>query len=112
MIENREISSPICVTSTAFQRMAHPDGEVATARACQAYNHTPCVLSSWATTANEDFGVASPDCYKIYQIYLSKVPEINLDIWKRIKASGFRAVALTTDTQLLGKRLNDTKNRF
>ena len=31
-----KIQSPICVTSTAFQRMAHPEGECATARACNA----------------------------------------------------------------------------
>lgn len=29
-----EIDSPICVAPTAMQRMAHPDGELATARAC------------------------------------------------------------------------------
>jgi isopentenyl diphosphate isomerase/L-lactate dehydrogenase-like FMN-dependent dehydrogenase len=43
---------------------------------------------------------------------LSKVPEVNADIWARVKASGFKALALTTDTQLLGKRLEDTRNGF
>lgn len=92
--------------------MAHPDGEIATAKACNAFNQTPLVMSSWATSKNEDFGIAAPDSTKIFQIYMSTIPEVNYDIWKRIKNSGFKAVALTTDTQLLGKRLDDARNRF
>lgn len=59
------IDSPICVTSAAFQRMAHHEGEIATARACNA-SKTPFVLSSWATSSNEEVGAAAPDCMKIF----------------------------------------------
>ena len=45
--------------------MANPDGEVATARACNK-NKTPLVLSSWSTSLNEDVGKAAPDSMKIY----------------------------------------------
>ena len=31
------VSSPICIAPTAMQRMAHPDGELATARAASKY---------------------------------------------------------------------------
>ena len=108
----KAIKSPICMTSTAFQKMAHPDGECATARACEKMNQTPVVMSSWATTANEEFGINAPNCTKIFQIYLSKAKEVNIDIWSRVKKSGFTALAMTTDTQLLGKRLNDTRTKF
>lgn len=43
---------------------------------------------------------------------MSKIPEVNTDIWQRIKKSGFTALALTCDTQLLGKRLGNERNRF
>ena len=91
--------------------MATPEGEVATARACQK-TKTPLVLSSWATSSNEEVGAAAPDCVKVYQVYPSKIHEVNADIWARVKKSGFTALALTCDTQLLGKRLNDTRNKF
>ena len=107
----KQIESPICVTSTAFQRMGFPEGEVATARACNN-KRTPFVLSSWATSSNEEVGEAAPDVQKIYQIYITKPPVDNLDIWKRVKNSGFCAYALTCDTQLLGKRLQDTRYKF
>lgn len=91
--------------------MATPNGEVATAIACNK-TKTPLVLSSWATSSNEDVGAVAPDCVKVYQLYPSKNHEVNADIFDRIKKSGFRALALTCDTQLLGKRLNDTRNKF
>lgn len=43
---------------------------------------------------------------------MSKVPEVNEDIWKRVKESGFKLMFLTTDTQLLGKRESDLRNGF
>jgi (S)-2-hydroxy-acid oxidase len=92
-----KIKSPICITSTAFQRMAHPEGEVSTAKACNA-TETPMVLSSWATSSNEQVGEVAPDITKVYQVYLSKLPEVNADLWERVKGQGFTALALTTDT--------------
>jgi len=91
--------------------MATPAGECDTARACNN-TKTPMVLSSWATTANEEIGKEAPDAHKVFQIYMSKIPDVNYDIWARVKKSGFKALALTCDTQLLGKRLNDTRNKF
>jgi (S)-2-hydroxy-acid oxidase len=64
--------------------MAHPDGEVATAKACNS-SKTPLVLSSWATSTNEEVGAAAPDSMKVFQIYMSKLPEVNSDLWKRVK---------------------------
>ena len=43
------------------------------------------------------------------QIYLLKSDEINRHIWSRAKKAGFKALLLTTDTQLLGKREPDTR---
>ena len=76
-IMGEPIESPICVTSTAFQRMANPEGEVDTARACNAFNKTPMVLSSWSTSTNEEIGQAAPDSFKIFQIYMSKVAGVD-----------------------------------
>jgi isopentenyl diphosphate isomerase/L-lactate dehydrogenase-like FMN-dependent dehydrogenase len=93
-----DVYSPIMIASTAFHRMAHPDGEIATARAAEAFYHTAFTLSNWANTANEEVGKAAPNCLKMFQIYLSKREEVNRDLWKRVKESGFTALLLTTDT--------------
>ena len=46
--------------------MATPDGECATATACNASHQTPLVLSSWATSTNEEVGKFAPDSMKVY----------------------------------------------
>jgi isopentenyl diphosphate isomerase/L-lactate dehydrogenase-like FMN-dependent dehydrogenase len=48
----------------------------------------------------------------MFQIYMSKREDVNKDLWKRVKESGFTAMLLTTDTQLLGKREKDTRTGF
>ena len=35
-ILGQKVTSPICIVSTAYQRMAHPEGEVATSRAAES----------------------------------------------------------------------------
>lgn len=50
--------SPICVAPTAMQRMAHPDGELATVRAC-AKRGVLMTLSSLSTTSLEDVAAAA-----------------------------------------------------
>ena len=35
-ILGQKVASPICIVSTAYQRMAHPEGEVATSRAAES----------------------------------------------------------------------------
>ena len=67
----QKIRTPICIASTAFHRMAHPDGEVATARAANSVLQTPLLLSNWATTSVEEVGQNAPDSLKMFQIYMS-----------------------------------------
>ncbi|CDW90415.1 hydroxyacid oxidase 1 [Stylonychia lemnae] len=111
-IMGQKVSSPICIASTSFQKMTNEDGELAMARGAQAFNHTTFMLSSWSNVPLEDVAQQAPDCFKMFQIYLSKIPDVNKDLWIRVKNSGFTALGLTTDTQMLGKRENDLRNGF
>jgi (S)-2-hydroxy-acid oxidase len=111
-IMGHKVKSPIAIASTAFHRMAHPDGELATARAANAFNGTTLKLSSWSTTTLEEVAAQAPDSLKFFQIYLSKIPEVNLDLFARVKQAGYQALHLTIDTQILGKRENDVRNNF
>lgn len=60
----------------------------------------------------EEVARAAPDSFKIFQIYLSKVADVNKDIWSRVKQAGYSALALTLDTQVFGKRESDVRNGF
>ena len=89
------MKSPIGIASTAFQKMAHHEGELAVARACEK-NQIPFTLSSNSNTKMEEFREFSTP--HIYQIYMSKDFAINKDMWSRAKESGFTGFALTCDT--------------
>ena len=66
---------PILIAPTAMQRMAHPDGELATVRAA-AKAKTAVGLSSWSTTAVEDAGKAHDEAGattpRWFQLYIYK----------------------------------------
>lgn len=100
------------LAATAFHKLAHPEGEVAVAKAAQKCNLMPMSLSNWANSTCEEIGEAAPQILKFFQIYMSKSEVVNIDLWKRVKDSGFTAMFLTTDTQLLGKREKDTRSGF
>jgi len=106
-----KISSPICIAPTAMQRMAHNDGEQATSRAAGRHN-TLMTLSSWSTTPLEDVANAAPGKYRWFQLYVYKDRAVTLDLIKRAEKAGYKALAVTVDTPVLGRREADIKNRF
>ncbi|VVB12610.1 unnamed protein product [Arabis nemorensis] len=105
-----EISMPIMVAPTAMQKMAHPDGELATARATSAAG-TIMTLSSWATCSVEEVDSTGPGI-RFFQLYVLKDRNVVRQLVKRAEAAGFKAIALTVDTPRLGRRESDIKNRF
>ena len=77
--------------------MATTEGELATARAADT-SGTPLKLSSWSTTALEEVAAQAPHSLKAFQIYLSKIPDVNRDLWDRVKQAGYKSLHLTIDT--------------
>ncbi|KAM7267140.1 hypothetical protein ACFE04_009306 [Oxalis oulophora] len=105
-----KISMPIMIAPTAFQKMAHPDGEYATARAASSAN-TIMTLSSWATSSVEEVASTGPGI-RFFQLYVYKDRNVVAQLVRRAEAAGFKAIALTVDTPRLGRRESDIKNRF
>lgn len=100
---------PILLAPTALQRMAHRDGELATARAAAALD-TIMVVSTIATVSLED--VADTGVRRWFQLYVMKDRDLTGELVKRAHAAGYSALVLTVDTPLLGRRLRDDRNRF
>jgi len=106
-----DLSFPLMVAPTAMQRMAHPEGELATARAVARIG-TVMGLSSWATTSLEDVAAHVPGLPKFFQLYVYKDRAITERLVRRAERAGFRAIALTVDTPQLGRREADIRNQF
>ena len=94
-----------------MQRLAHSDGELATARACTNFN-VPMGLSSFATTTLEDVAAASGDNPRVLQLYLFEEREHSRKLIQRAKKAGFKAAFLTVDTPMLGRRNLEIRNQF
>ncbi|NBH36888.1 alpha-hydroxy-acid oxidizing protein, partial [Clostridiaceae bacterium] len=97
-----KISMPIMIAPTAFQKMAHPEGEYATARAASAAG-TIMTLSSWATSSVEEVASTGPGL-RFFQLYVYKDRNVVAQLVRRAERAGFKAIALTVDTPILGRR--------
>lgn len=105
-----KVEMPVLISPTAYHRMAHPDGEAATARAASVVG-TLMVVSTLATMSLEDVMAASSGP-KWFQLYVHKDRAFTKSLVARAEAAGYRAIVLTVDTPILGRRLRDVRNRF
>ncbi|MDB4968225.1 MAG: (S)-2-hydroxy-acid oxidase [Myxococcales bacterium] len=105
------VSMPVLVAPTAYQRLAHDDGERATARAAAAAGTVMCV-STLATVALEDVAAAAPGAPRWFQLYVHKDRALTQRLVERAAAAGYQAIVITVDTPLLGRRVADERNGF
>ena len=106
----QRIAMPIAVAPTAFHRLAHRDGELASVRAAGDAG-TLFVLSTLSTTAVEDV-IAAATAPVWFQLYIYRDRGATEALVRRVEAAGCRALVLTVDAPLLGRRERDVKNRF
>ncbi|VUC26258.1 unnamed protein product [Clonostachys rosea] len=104
-------SVPFGVAPAAMQKLAHQDGELATARACRTKG-VALGLSSFSTTTLEDVGSASGNVPNVLQLYLFEERSHSIKMIQRAKAAGYKAIVLTVDTPLLGRRNLEIRNQF
>jgi 4-hydroxymandelate oxidase len=102
---------PVLVAPMSMQRMAHPDGEVATARAAAAAG-TVMVLSTLSTYSIEEVATAAPKGPRWFQLYVHRDRELTADLVRRASSAGYGALVLTVDAPMLGIRERDARNQF
>jgi len=100
---------PAMVAPMAYQCLAHPEGELATARAC-ATTGVPLIVSTMATHTLEDVANVVP--HQWFQLYCHRDPNITDDLIRRAEAAGYRAIVVTADAPILGRRIADERNKF
>jgi 4-hydroxymandelate oxidase len=106
----QEHAFPILLAPTAYHRLAHPDGELATARGAGAAGAT-MVISSFATTGVEDIAhVAKSPLW--FQLYAQTDHGFTRDLVQRAEAAGCRALCLTVDTPVAGARNREARVDF
>ena len=105
-----DLATPVGVSPTSLQRLAHPDGEVVSARAAAALGALFC-LSTFASRSMEAVAAAS-DGPRWFQLYVLRDRGLTRDLLRRAAAAGFRAVVVTCDQPVTARRRRDLRNGF
>jgi 4-hydroxymandelate oxidase len=113
-ILGRPLQLPILIAPMAFQCLAHASGEVATASAAAA-SGIGMVLSTLSTKSIEE--VASScrsfkDTLQWFQLYIHKDRSLTGNLVERAYEAGYKALCLTVDAPVLGRREKDKRNEF
>lgn len=105
-----ERPTPVLLAPTGFTRIAHPDGELAVARAAAEYE-MPYGLSTLGTRGIEELAaVASAPLW--FQVYVWKDKGLVREMIERSAAAGYEAIIVTVDTAVLGRRERDVRRGF
>ena len=104
------IEFPVLVAPWAYQGKAHPDGELATARAAERAG-TIMMVSSTTVEFLEDVAAASSFA-KWWQLYLYTDRVMAEDMLHRVEAAGYTTLCLTVDFPVVGLRHRDTRSGF
>ena len=105
-----QVSMPVLVAPTAFHRLVHEEGEVATARGAEAAG-TLMVVSTLATRSLEEVAAAG-EAPRWFQLYVYKDRTLTEDLVRRAEAAGYGALVVTVDTPQGGRRERDERNAF
>jgi lactate 2-monooxygenase len=98
--------APIFTCPIGVLEMAHPDADLAVARATRDLG-VPMMISSQASFPMEAIARENGDGARFYQLYWGKSDAVAESFVKRAEACGCRAIFITLDTTILGWRPRD-----
>ena len=105
-------ATPLLVAPVGMQKIAHEDGDIATAKAAASLG-IPFIQSTVSGYSIEEVAEATGDSPKWFQLYWAgQNDDISYSMVKRAEAAGFEAIVLTVDTVMLGWREEDVNNKY
>lgn len=92
--------------------MAHPDGELATARACAkaGVNMGISTFANYSVKEIREAGLSVGPLKNVMQMYSLKNRELELSLIREAEVQGCTAIFLTGDSPVLGVRYNEWRN--
>jgi len=106
----QKIDMPLFLSPTAMQRLYHPEGDKASAKAADKFG-TFYSMSTMATSSIEEISNISGGP-KLFQLYIHKDQALTDNLIDRCKSAGFKALCLTVDTVVAGNRERDHRWGF
>ncbi len=102
----RPTSLPLLIAPSALQRLSHPDGEMAMAKAAAAAD-IPMILSMNASTPLEE--VAASGAATWLQLYIYRDRQVTEDLVARASSAGMDALCITVDHAVLPWRVRELR---
>lgn len=109
-ILDREYQHPIFLAPVAYQKLAHPNGELETARGAEAMN-TCMVVSTLSTYRLEEIA-DSNNAEKWFQLYFQANRQSTLDLIRRAENSSYQAIVVTVDASVRSPSLGALRAQF
>lgn len=110
VVLGQRVAAPVLLAPAAFQSLAHPEGELATARAAAA-GGTVAVVSTFSAFTLEEIAAAASGP-KWFQLYCYSDREVTRALVQRAQSAGYSAICLTVDLPRVGRRERDLRNEF
>ena len=104
------VAFPVLLAPTAFNKLGHPDGELAAARAAGRAGTIMCASTIASSSLEEIAAAATGPMW--FQLYVCRDRALTEDLVARAEAARYRALVLTVDTPRLGRRERDVRSRF
>ena len=104
-------SAPFLLAPIGVLSAAHPEADLAVARAAAAAG-IPMVVSTAASRSMETIASAMGASPRWYQLYWVRDRDVVASFVRRAEDAGYRAIVLTLDTLQLGWRDRDLRNRY
>lgn len=107
----RSSTLPIAIAPMAAQGLAHPNAEADMIAGAVAAG-IPFCLSTTSSMTIEDVAAAAPDAERWFQLYVIGGTAYSRSLVERAEGAGYRALVLTVDLPVLGRRERDHRSGF
>ncbi|MGV9269028.1 alpha-hydroxy acid oxidase [Kitasatospora sp. NPDC003701] len=106
-----DIAAPIGIAPMAYHQLAHPEGELATARAAGKAG-LPLIVSIFASRPLAEIAEAAGSAPLWLQLYWLRQRELLTGLVRRAEEAGCKALVLTVDAPRVARRPRDVRNGF
>jgi L-lactate dehydrogenase (cytochrome) len=103
--------APLMLAPIGVQKVVHPEGELATARAAAALG-LPMIASTASAFTLEEIAAAGDDAPRWFQLYWPNDRALAASLVGRAEAAGYAAIVLTVDTFVPGWKPRDLQQAW
>jgi 4-hydroxymandelate oxidase len=104
-----KVAMPVAIAPMAYQRLVHRDGEVAVARAARSAG-VPFVISTMSSCPFESIVATGAQTW--FQLYWLRDRAKVVELVGGAETLGCRALVVTVDVPIMGRRNRDVRNQF